>query len=266
MQQARKELLVPRLAANLTTMFGEVPFLDRFAAAAAAGFGGVEFLFPYDHPPHAIAERLAATGLQLVLFNAPPGDWDGGERGLAALAGREDAFRRSLDAAIGYARALNVPRLHVMAGLESHGANRRTYVDNLRHVAARLADAGLTLLIEPINRRDMPGYLLHRWADAVAVQDEVGAPNLRLQADLYHLQIAAGDLTRTLQRDIDRIGHVQIAGVPDRHEPDAGEVHYPHLLRLLDDLGYDGWVGCEYRPRGRTEDGLGWRDMLVGQA
>ena len=253
---------MPRLAANLTTMFTEAPFLDRFAAAAVAGFAGVEFLFPYDHSAQAIAERLAAAGLQAVLFNLPPGDWTGGERGLAALAGREEEFRRSVEVAIGYARALGVPRLHAMAGLEADGADRATYVANLRHAAARLADHGLILLIEPINRRDMPGYLLHRWDQAVAVQEEVGAANLLLQADLYHLQIIGGDLARTLERDIGRIGHVQIAGVPDRHEPDGGEVCFAYLLRLLDQLGYDGWVGGEYRPRGRTQDGLGWRDAL----
>ena len=253
---------MPRLAANLTTMFTEAPFLDRFAGAAAAGFAGVEFLFPYEHPAGAIADRLRGARLETVLFNLPPGDWAGGERGLAALAGREEEFRRSLEVAIGYARMLGVPRLHAMAGLEADGADRATYVGNLRHAAARLAAHGLTLLIEPINRRDMPGYLLHRWDDAVAIQDEVGAPNLLLQADLYHLQIVGGDLARTLERDIGRVGHVQIAGVPDRHEPDTGEVDFPYLLRLLDRLGYDGWVGCEYRPRGRTQDGLGWRDAL----
>lgn len=253
---------MPHLAANLTTMFTEAPFLDRFAAAAAVGFAGVEFLFPYDHPAEAIADRLRAAGFGAVLFNLPPGDWAGGERGLAALAGREDQFRQSVEVAIDYARQLSVPRLHVMAGLKGNGADRATYVANLRHAAARLAEHGLTLLIEPINRRDMPGYLLHRWQDAVAVQDEVGAPNLLLQADLYHLQIMGGDIARTLERDIARIGHVQIAGVPDRHEPDEGEVNFPYLLGLLDRLGYEGWVGCEYRPRGRTEDGLGWRDAL----
>ena len=254
---------MPRLAANLTTMFTEVPFPDRFAAAAGAGFAGVEFLFPYEHPAQAVAARLRAAGLDVAMFNLPPGDWAGGERGLAALAGREAAFRQSVEVAIGYATALGVSRLHAMAGLEGQGADRTTYIANLRHAAARLADHGMTLLIEPINRRDMPGYLLHRWDDAIAVQDEVGAPNLQLQADLYHLQIVGGDLARTLRRDLARIGHVQIAGVPDRHEPDEGEVSFPYLLRLLDELGYAGWVGCEYHPRGRTEAGLGWRDLLA---
>ena len=247
---------MPRFAANLTTMFTERPFLDRFAAAAAAGFGAVEFLFPYDHPADAVAERLERAGLQCVLFNFPPGDWAAGERGLAALPGRADAFRRSVDRALEYARALGAPRLHAMAGVG--GGDRGLYVTNLRHAADALAAEGRALLIEPINPRDMPGYHLADWEQARAVQDAVDRPNLRLQADLYHLQIIRGDLTRLIERDIARIGHVQVAGVPDRHEPDEGEVAYPHLFALLDRLGYDGWVGCEYRPRGRTEDGLGW--------
>lgn len=255
---------MPRLAANLTTMFTEAPFLDRFAAAAAAGFAGVEFLFPYEHAAQALSERLRASELQTALFNLPAGDWAGGERGLAALAGREGAFRESVEVALRYAGKLGGSRMHAMAGLVADGADRATYVSNLRYAAARLAEHGLMLLIEPINPRDMPGYLLHRWDDAVAIQDEVGAANLQLQADLYHLQITGGDLVRTLERDIERIGHVQIAGVPDRNEPDEGEVNFPYLLRLLDELGYGGWVGCEYRPRGRTEEGLGWRDALSG--
>lgn len=249
---------MPRFAANLTTMFNEHAFSARFAAASAAGFEAVEFLFSYDHAPDELAERLRGAGLSSVLFNLPPGDWAAGERGIAALAGREDEFRRSVDTALAYARALGTPRLHVMAGLAGAGADRATYLRNLHFAAEALAAEKVELLIEPINGRDMPGYFLDRWDDARAVQDEVGAPNLRLQADLYHLQVIGGDLSRLLERDMARIGHVQVAGVPDRHEPDEGEVAYPHLFALLDRLGYGGWVGCEYRPRGRTEDGLGW--------
>ena len=254
---------MPQFAANLTTLFTERPFLDRFALASASGFRGVEFLFPYDHPAATVADRLGTAGVRPVRSPRPPGAGAAGERGIAALPGREEEFRRSIETAIRYAHALGVPRLHVMAGLEQDGADHATYVANLKFAAERLAKQGLTLLIETINRRDMPGYFLHRWRDAVAVQDEVAAPNLLLQADLYHLQITGGDLARTLERDVERIGHVQIAGVPDRHEPDEGEVGYRYLFGLLDELGYDGWVGCEYHPRGRTEDGLGWREALT---
>ena len=247
---------MPRFAANLTTLFTEVPFLDRFAAASAAGFGAVEFLFPYENPPAQVAEGLRRVGLDCVLFNLPPGDWAGGERGIAALPGREEAFRRTVALALDYALALDAPRLHAMAG--AGATNRDVYVANLRFAADALAADGRELLIEPINGRDMPGYFLQDWEQACAIQDAVDRPNLRLQADLYHLQIIGGDLTRLLERDMGRIGHVQIAGVPERHEPDGGEVHYPHLFEALDRLGYTGWIGCEYHPRGRTEDGLGW--------
>lgn len=249
---------MPRFAANLTTMFTERAFPDRFAAAAAAGFEAVEFLFPYDHTPEAVAGWLGEAGLACAMFNLPPGDWDAGERGIAGLPGREDEFRRSVETALHYARALGVRRLHCMAGLRAAGAERATYLANLRQAAATSAIDGIDLLIEPINGRDMPGCLLDSWDEARAIQDAVGAPNLRLQADLYHLQIIGADLSHLLERDIARIGHVQIAGVPDRDEPDGGEVVYPHLFALLDRLGYAGWIGCEYRPRGRTEDGLKW--------
>lgn len=255
---------MPRLAANLTWMFTEAPFPERFAAAAAAGFTAVEFQFPYTHSPEVVRGWLDAAGLELAMFNLPAGDWAAGERGLAGLPGREDDFRRSVDLGVRYALALGASRLHAMAGLVEHGAERATYVLNLRAAAATLADAGLELLIEPINPRDMPGYLLASLSDALAVMEAVGAPNLRLQADLYHLQIVGGDLTQTLRRHIGRIGHVQIAGVPDRNEPDSGEVAFPHLFAELDRLGYAGFVGCEYRPRGRTEDGLGWLRRVVG--
>lgn len=257
---------MPRFAANLTMMYNEVPFADRFAAAARAGFRGVEFLFPYELDAPALARLLAENGLSNALFNLPPGDWAAGERGLAALPGRERDFRDGVALALEYALALGTPTLHAMAGLVPADADRRryreVYVDNLRHAARSLARHGRKLVIEPLNPRDMPGYLLSTQADAHAVCAEVGEPNLMVQMDLYHAQIVEGDLSTMLRRYLPRIGHIQIAGVPDRHEPDEGEVNYPHLFRLIDALGYEGWVGCEYRPRGHTDAGLGWLRRL----
>jgi 2-dehydrotetronate isomerase len=247
-----------KFAANLSMLFTEAPFLNRFDAAAQAGFAGVEFLFPYEWPAREVAARAADAQVEIVLFNLPPGDFAAGERGLAALRGREDEFRRSLDVALRYAEFLKVRRLHAMAGLDVHGACVRVYRDNLAYAAQRLEREEITLLIEPINRRDMPGYFLSRQDDARETIACVQAANLKLQCDIYHLQIAGGDIIRTLERDIALIGHVQIAGVPDRHEPDSGEVAYPAVLAALDQLGYDGWVGCEYRPRATTQAGLGW--------
>lgn len=255
---------MPRFAANLSMMFAERPFLDRFAAAAAAGFEGVEFLFPYEHEPQAIRDALDAAGLRQALFNCPPGDWAAGERGMAAIPGRESEFRESFAQALRYAEAIRPDRLHVMAGLTSGAQARAAYVANLRWAAEQAPDR--VLVIEPINTRDIPGYFLTRSDEAVAVIEEVGAPNLRLQFDLYHAQIMEGDLTRRLERLMPLIEHIQIAGVPDRHEPDAGEVNFPHLFAELDRLGYDGWVGCEYRPAARTEDGLGWFARATGRA
>jgi hydroxypyruvate isomerase len=253
---------MPRFAANLTMMFNEVPFPGRFAAAARAGFTAVEFLFPYDYPPGEVAGWLREHELENVLFNLPPGDWAAGERGLAAVPGREDEFRDGVRRALEYAAQLGTPRLHAMAGLVPPGAERsacrEVYVRNLRHAAEALASRGLTLLIEPINTRDFPGFFLNTQAEAHAIREEVGASNVKVQMDLYHAQIVEGDLTTKIRRDAEHIGHVQAASVPDRHEPDEGEVDYGHLFRLLDEVGYTGWVGCEYRPRGRTEDGLGW--------
>ena len=253
---------MPRFAANLTMMFNEVPFPERFAAAAAAGFEGVEFLFPYDHSPDGVAGWLRASGLSNALFNLPPGDWAAGERGLASLPGREAEFRRGVETALAYARALGTPTLHAMSGLlpadADRAAHRAVLAENLRHAARRCAEEGRTLVIEPINTRDMPGYFLNRQADAHALCAEVGEPNLKVQMDFYHTQIVEGDVATTLRRFLPRIGHVQIAGVPDRHEPDTGELNTFYLLGLLDELGYEGWVGCEYRPAGRTQDGLRW--------
>lgn len=253
---------MPRFAANLTMMFNEVPFTERFAAAAKAGFKAVEFLFPYDYAPAEVADLLKSNGLQNVLFNMPPGDWAAGERGLTSLPGREAEFRAGVARAIEYALALGTPRLHAMASLFPAGADRalhrRTYIENLRHAAAELARYNIMLLIEPINPRDMPGYFLNTQAEAHALREEVSAPNLKVQMDLYHAQIVEGDLATKLRRHLPHIGHIQIASVPDRNEPDDGELNYPYLFRLLDELGYDGWLGCEYRPRNGTSAGLGW--------
>ena len=262
---ARRRLLhwpMPRFAANLSFLFQEAPFLDRFAAAASAGFRAVEFMFPYDHAPAAVAGRLTAAGLENVLFNLPPGDWSAGDRGLACLPGREEEFRSSVATALTYAAALKTPRLHAMAGIVPPGATRAayqsTYIANLRYAAEQLAAAGITLLIEPINTRDMPGYFLNTQSQAAEICATIALPNLKIQMDCYHMQIAEGDISTKLRRYATLCGHVQIAGVPERHEPDTGEINYPFLFRLLDDLGYEGWIGCEYRPAGKTLDGLGW--------
>ncbi|KIF83953.1 2-oxo-tetronate isomerase [Noviherbaspirillum autotrophicum] len=253
---------MPKFAANLTMMFNEVPFLQRFRAAAQAGFEAVEFLFPYDHAPEEIAAQLQANRLQNVLFNLPPGDWAAGERGLASLPGREQEFRAGVAKALTYAQALGTPRLHAMAGLLPQGADaarhRATFIDNLRHACAEAARHGITVLIEPINPRDMPGYFLNTQADAHAIREEVGATNLKVQMDFYHVQIVEGDIAMKVRRYLPHIGHIQIAGVPERNEPDTGEVNYPYLFGLLDELGYDGWLGCEYRPAKGTVEGLGW--------
>jgi hydroxypyruvate isomerase len=261
---------VPKFAANLTMMFNEVAFPRRFAAAAAAGFKAVEFLFPYDYGPQEVAAWLRDNGLENVLFNLPPGDWAAGERGIAALPGREAEFRAGVARAIEYALALGTGRVHMMAGLVPAGADRglhrETYLANLRHAAAEVGKHGITLLMEPINGRDMPGYFLQTQADAHALRKECGQPNVKVQMDFYHAQIVEGDLAMTFKNNFDGIGHVQIASVPARNEPDDGEVNYPFLYRLLDELGYEGWIGCEYRPRGKTEDGLGWLAAAQGAA
>jgi len=256
---------MPRFAANLSMMYTEHAFLDRFKAAAADGFDAVEFLFPYAHTPAEIASRLSDNGLQQVLFNAPPGDFAAGERGIACLAERRDEFRRGfVEKALPYALALKCPRVHVMAGLMPPGVERavlrEAYVDNLAWAARAAASVGVDVLIEPINKRDVPGYLLNRQDDAHEVVADVNAPNLLVQMDLYHCQIVEGDVAMKLRKYLPtgRVGHLQIAGVPDRHEPDLGELHHPYLFKLIDELGWVGHIGCEYRPRGKTSDGLGW--------
>ena len=253
---------MPKLAANLTMMFNEWPFLERFAAASACGFRGVEYLFPYEWPAGELAAALENNGLTQALFNLPPGDWEAGERGLAALPGREREFRTGLEQALDYAGALGCTRLHAMAGIVADENDRQrmleTYISNLALAADLCRQAGVRLLIEPLNDLDMPGYFLTSSKEAVAIIDDVGSDNLFLQFDVYHMQIMEGHLARSLERLLPVIGHIQIAAVPGRHEPDAGEINYGWLLKHFDRIGYDGWVGCEYTPRGPTKDGLGW--------
>ena len=260
---------MPRFAANLSLLYSEFDFLDRFEAAAKDGFKAVEFLFPYAFDVREIAARLKANDLQQLLFNAPPGDWDAGERGLACLPAREAEFQSGLGRALDYAAALNCPRIHVMAGLLPAGSTatdlQTTYTERLRWAAKQAAGCGVEILIEPINTRNMPGYFLNRQDQAHAVLMEVGAPNLKVQMDLYHCQIVEGDVATKLRQYLPTgsVGHIQIAGVPERHEPDLGEINYPYLFTLIDELGYSGWIGCEYHPArgaqpGGTSAGLGW--------
>jgi hydroxypyruvate isomerase len=253
---------MPRFAANLSMLFQDRAFLDRFAAAATCGFKGVEFLFPYEWPARDIRACLDEHGLEQVLFNLPPGDWAAGERGLAALPGRERDFADSVDLALDYAETLGCRRLHVMAGCPGPDVDPReameTYVANLRLAADRLAARGIAMLIEPINQRDVPGYFLRDSAMARTVLDAVARPGAKLQFDLYHAQISEGDLSVRLRTLMPSIGHLQVANPPDRREPSQGEVNFPYLFALIDALGYEGWIGCEYRPAGTTEAGLGW--------
>ena len=253
---------MPKFAANLSFIFQEGEFLNRFAAAARCGFKAVEYLSPYDHPPEVIAEQLNRHGLEQALFNMPPGDWAAGERGIGALPGREQEFRDGVETALVYARAMRCRLLHAMAGVLPAGLDRaqaeRTYLANLRHAADRLAAEGITLVIEPINTRDIPGYFLNTTSQAMSVIERVGHPNIKLQLDLYHVQIMEGDLAHRVRALAGQYPHIQIAGNPGRHEPDIGEINYPFLFDLLDEIGYVGWIGCEYRPREETKAGLGW--------
>ena len=270
---------MPRFAANLSMLYPELPFLERFGAAARDGFQAVEYLFPYAFAADDILAQLKAHGLSQALFNAPPGGtdaasiaqaWDvAGDRGTASIPGREAEFRAGIGLALQYARVLDCPRIHLMAGMLPAGSDRAqhraTYIANLRWAAAEAAREGRDVLIEPINQRDMPGFFLSRQDDAHAVIAEVGAANLKVQMDLYHLQIVEGDVAMKLRQYLPtgRVGHLQIAGVPQRHEPDLGELNFDYLFSVIDELGYEGWVGCEYRPArgatpGGTSEGLGW--------
>jgi len=251
---------MPAFAANLSFMFTEWTFLDRFQAAADAGFTAVEYLFPYDHTPDEIAQRLESAGLTQALFNLPPGDWANGERGLAALPGRLDEVGAGLDRALPYIEATKVPRVHLMAGIAdwTDPLAMAAYRRSLEQVGGRLAERGVELLIEAINPIDVPGYFLASVDHAAGLIPLLKLPNLKLQFDIYHCQIIHGDVTRRLRRLLPIVGHVQIASVPGRNEPDTEELNYPYLFQELDLLGYEGLVGCEYRPRGKTLDGLDW--------
>ena len=258
---------MPKFAANLTMLFNEHDFLDRFDAAAKAGFKAVEFLFPYAYPAAEIQARLKAHGLQLVLHNLPAGDWDKGDRGVACDPARVDEFRAGVGRAIEYATALGVPQLNCLAGKAPAGVAeaelRRTFVANLKHAAAELKKAKLKLLIEPINSFDIPGFYLTRSAQAIELLDEVGADNAYLQYDIYHAQRMEGELAATMSKLLPRIGHIQLADNPGRNEPGSGEINYAFLFRHLDRIGYAGWIGCEYKPASTTEAGLGWRERLA---
>ncbi len=257
---------MPRFAANLTMLFTEVPFLDRFERAAKAGFTAVEFLFPYAFATADIQARLRDNGLKLVLHNLPAGDWDAGERGIACLPGREAEFRAGVAKAIEVGSALGVPQVNCLAGKAPAGADdallRRTFVENLRFAAAALKEAGIRLVIEPINNYDIPGFWLNKTDKALSVMDEVGSDNLFLQYDIYHAQRYEGELAATLARHLARIGHIQLADNPGRNEPGTGEINYAFLFRHLDRIGYTGWIGCEYKPATTTEAGLGWLETV----
>jgi hydroxypyruvate isomerase len=258
---------MPRFAANLTMLYNEVPFLDRFERAARSGFEAVEFLFPYSFEASEIAERLKANRLALVLHNLPAGDWDAGERGIACLPDRVDDFKASVARAIEYAKVLGVAQMNCLAGKRPVGVAddtlRATFVSNLRHAAAELGKAGLRLLIEPINPFDIPGFFLNRTDQAIAILDDVGADNAFVQYDIYHAQRVEGELAETMRKYLPRIGHMQLADNPGRNEPGSGEINYRFLFDHIDRIGYDGWIGCEYKPAAATEDGLGWRERLT---
>lgn len=261
---------MPRFSANLSMLFGEHEFLDRFDAAAKADFKGVEYIGPYDYAPEVVAERLKRNGLTQVLFNLPPGDWGKGERGIAVLPDRIDEFRKGVDTAITYAKALDCPQVNCLAGIApaevDAAALENIFVENLRFAAERLKQAGIRLLIEPINTIDIPGFFLNTSRQALRLMDSVGSDNLYLQYDIYHMQIMEGDLTRSIEKHLSRIAHIQLADNPGRHEPGTGEINYPFLYDHLDRIGYSGWVGAEYKPRAGTVEGLGWFRNLSRKA
>lgn len=251
-----------RIAANLSMLFTDAPFLDRFDRAAAAGFEAVEFLFPYDHPPETVKECLTRNGLVLTLINAPAGDWAAGERGFAARPSKRAEFRTSVEKAVEYATGLGCPRIHVMSGITADEpdptACTAVWVQNMREAADMAGAAGLAISVEPLNSRDVPGYFLAHQDPALALIESLGRRNVLLQFDVYHTQIMDGDIIRRIERLKGAYGHVQIAGVPDRHEPDLGELNYPEIFAAFDRAGFNGHLGCEYNPRGQTEDGLSW--------
>jgi hydroxypyruvate isomerase len=257
---------MPRFAANLSMMFTEVPFLDRFEAAAKAGFTAVEFLFPYDHPAEEVGKRLKANGLTQALFNLPPGNWGAGEKGFAALPDRFADLQQSLHTALPYAQATGVKRVHLMAGIADRGDRKavEAFYKSVAWTAEFFAPHGLDVVLEPINSRNVPGYFLNDFVFAYDLINELKIPNLKLQFDIYHCQIIHGDVTMRLREMMPVVGHVQIASIPSRNEPDGEELNYPFLFYELDRLGYGGFVGCEYNPRGKTTDGLGWFKSYAG--
>jgi hydroxypyruvate isomerase len=261
---------MPKFSANLSMLFTERDFLDRFEAAAKAGFAAVEYLGPYDFPKHDVAARLKGNGQKQVLFNLPAGDWGKGDRGIACHPDRVAEFRDGVARAIDYAHALACPTINCLAGIRNPNVSvaeaHRTLVENLRYAAGQMQREGLLLIAEPINHYDIPGFFLNHSAQTLAILDEAGAPNLKLQYDIYHMQRMEGELAATIEKHLKRIGHIQIAGNPGRNEPDIGEINYPYLMQRLDALGYDGWVGAEYKPKGRTEEGLGWLRAWGGKA
>jgi len=266
LQLSAFQAFMPRFAANLSMLFTEHSFLDRFAAARAAGFDAVEFLFPYEYEPDEIARRLDDNGLRLVLHNLPPGDWDRGDRGNACDPRRMGEFRAAAQTAVRYATRLHVPHVHCMAGIVPRGLDprraREAYIVNLQYAADLFAPHGIGVLIEPINGHDMPDYFLQGSGQALDIIAAADRPNLFLQYDIYHMHRMGEPVAQTLRASLPSIRHIQIADAPGRHEPGTGEIDYPGLFSLLDETGYDGWVGCEYRPRDATLAGLGWRDVL----
>jgi hydroxypyruvate isomerase len=253
---------MPKFSANLTFLYTDMPLLDRFAAAAKSGFKGVEYMSPYEETKDALAARLGDNGLTQVLFNLPSGDWGGGERGIAIFPDRVDEFRRGVHKAIDYAGALKCDMINCLVGVAPKDGDvsvfRKTLVENLAYAAAELAKARIKLLIEPINTRDIPGFFLNRTSQAIALIEDVGSDNLYVQYDIYHMQIMEGDLARTIEVNLKRIAHIQLADNPGRNEPGTGEINYPFLFRHLDKIGYPGWIGCEYKPLTNTVAGLGW--------
>lgn len=259
---ARRSPLMPKFAANLTMLFTELDFLSRFAAAGRCGFRGVEYLFPYALPKEQLAEKLHQHNLTQVLHNLPAGNWDAGDRGIACHPDRVSEFQDGVGRAIDYARALGCRQINCLAGIAPKSVTsqraREIFVDNLRYAAPRLAEHGVKLLIEPINTYDIPGFFLTNTAQAFAIMDEVAHPNIYLQYDIYHMQMMEGNLANTISKNLARIAHVQAADVPGRHEPGTGEINYAFLFKHLDSIGYQGWIGCEYKPLAKTEDGLAW--------
>lgn len=258
---------MPRFAANLSMLFTELPFLDRFEAASKAGFKGVEYLFPYAFEARELAERLDRFGLTQVLHNLPAGDWEKGERGIACHPDRVAEFRDGVGRAIEYARMLGCMQLNCLAGIAPAGVSeellRETLVDNLRYAARKLKEADIRLLVEPVNTYDIPGFYVNRTAQAIGIIEEVGSNNLFLQYDIYHAQRMEGEIGNTIAKQLARIGHIQLADNPGRNEPGTGELNYPWLFRHIDGLGYDGWIGCEYKPAATTAGGLGWIEALT---